>query len=278
MAPHRRSHVIDGGPIHVDVWRHVAIVLCKDGRLHRAEPGSEPRHVVWDMSLDAFRTEAGTVRALHEVRGVDGGALLASDGGVVVVGSGDPVFYAASGHERAYISRVGGSGVGKRRGRSSSRVDAERVALGERRLRRCSTSVRGKARSGASADQSQRESATKAPRLIHEGSGAVPFGGAGDVSASPLGQRAYASWCSSIERAGRRVRHVVPRRLAPRKARENRPRAPLRAPHVQRDREPQGRRVRSQARGERRRVERGDVARLDVLLRERCRRIASASR
>ncbi len=108
--------VIDGGPIHVDVWRHVAIVLCKDGRLHRAEPGAEPRNVVWDMSLDAFRTEAGTVRALHEVRGVDGGALLASDGGVVVVGSGDPVFYSApSGGpaDRAYLSRVGGSGASK---------------------------------------------------------------------------------------------------------------------------------------------------------------------
>lgn len=110
------SDVIDGGPIHVDVWRHVAIVLCKDGTLHRAEPGAEPRNVVWDMSLDAFRTEAGTIRALHEVRGTDGGAILASDGGVVVVGSGDPVFYAApsaGATERAYISRVGGAGVGK---------------------------------------------------------------------------------------------------------------------------------------------------------------------
>jgi hypothetical protein len=46
------------------------------------------------------------------VRGVDGGALLASDGGVLVVGSGDPVFYAAPGTtERAHLSRVGGASL-----------------------------------------------------------------------------------------------------------------------------------------------------------------------
>lgn len=105
--------VIEPTPIHLDVWRGVAIVLCKDGRLFRAEPGGQPRPVVWDTTHDAFRTEAGTVRTLYEVRGVDGGALLASDGGVLVVGSGDPVFYAAPGStERAHLSRVGGTGLG----------------------------------------------------------------------------------------------------------------------------------------------------------------------
>jgi len=110
--PIEEGDVIDGSPIHLDVWRGVAIVLCKDGSLHRAEPGGQPRPVVWDMAHDAFRTEAGTVRSFYEVRGVDGGALLASDGGVLVVGSGDPVFYAAPlTTERAYLSRVGGAGV-----------------------------------------------------------------------------------------------------------------------------------------------------------------------
>jgi hypothetical protein len=104
--------VIDGSPIHLDVWRGVAIILCKDGSLHRAESGGQPRPVVWDVGHDAFRTEAGTVRSFYEVRGVDGGALLASDGGVLVVGSGDPVFYAATGStDRTYLSRVGGAGV-----------------------------------------------------------------------------------------------------------------------------------------------------------------------
>ncbi len=106
--------VIDGTPLHVDVWRSVAIVLGKDGRLHRAEPGAAPRNVPWDMSHDAFRTEASTARPLHEVRGVDGGAILSSDGGAVIVGRGDPVFYAApvsssprASTEHTYLSRVG---------------------------------------------------------------------------------------------------------------------------------------------------------------------------
>lgn len=107
------SDVIEGSPLFVDVWRQVAIVLGKDGRLHRAEPNASPRAVLWDLAQDAFRTEVGATRPLHEVRGVDGGALLGSDGGVVVVGSGDPVFYAAPGATDAvHLSRVGGSGLG----------------------------------------------------------------------------------------------------------------------------------------------------------------------
>ncbi len=65
------------------------------------------------MTQAALRTEASTPRPLHEIRGVDGGALMASDGGVVVVGSGDPVFYAAHGSlDRTYSSRIGGTGLG----------------------------------------------------------------------------------------------------------------------------------------------------------------------
>ena len=45
------------------------------------------------------------------IKGIDGGALVASDGGVVVVGSGDPVFYEArlegKGAEPTRLSRVG---------------------------------------------------------------------------------------------------------------------------------------------------------------------------
>ena len=109
------ADVIEGSPIFVDVWRQVAIVLGKDGRLHRAEPNAAPRPVMWDLSQDAFRAETGGTRPLHEVRGVDGGALLASDGGVVVVGSGDPVFYAAPGATDAvHLARVGGPASGGR--------------------------------------------------------------------------------------------------------------------------------------------------------------------
>jgi hypothetical protein len=111
--PIEETDVIDGGPIHLDVWRQVAVVLGKDGRIHRVERGAPPRPVVWDTVQDAFHTQTGTPRPLHQICGVDGGAMLATDGGAVVVGSGDPVFYSAPGRtDRAYISRVGAGGVG----------------------------------------------------------------------------------------------------------------------------------------------------------------------
>jgi hypothetical protein len=110
--PLEETDVIDGTPVDVDVWRQIAIVLGKDARLHRVEPGLPPRAVGWEMTQDAFHTEVGIARPLHQVRGIDGGALLASDGGVIVVGSGDPVFYASpEGSSRAYLARVG-AGIG----------------------------------------------------------------------------------------------------------------------------------------------------------------------
>ena len=50
----------------------------------------------------------GARRPLHAVRGFDGGALLASDGGVIVVGAKEPVFHAAPDPTSpARLARVG---------------------------------------------------------------------------------------------------------------------------------------------------------------------------
>ena len=50
-------------------------------------------------------------RATHQVRGYDGGAVLASDGGIIVVGSGEPAFYTAKGsRDAAKLARVGAAG------------------------------------------------------------------------------------------------------------------------------------------------------------------------
>ena len=47
-------------------------------------------------------------RATLAIRGVDGGALVASEGGVIVVGSGEPVFHSAGEtREETRIARVG---------------------------------------------------------------------------------------------------------------------------------------------------------------------------
>ena len=81
----------------------------------------------------------------------------------------------------------------------------------------------------------------------------------------PSRQRPHAPRPRGHERARRQLLHLVQRRLAPRAAGQDGARAPLRAPDVQRDRDAQGGRVRPQARGERRRVERRDLGRLDLL-------------
>jgi hypothetical protein len=109
--PIHESHVIDANLADLDVWRGIAVVLARDGRIWRIEDSGPPRAVVWDSGQDAFLNEAGGRRATHGVRAFDGGALLASDGGVIAVGAKQPVFHSAGQtREPARLSRVGGAG------------------------------------------------------------------------------------------------------------------------------------------------------------------------
>ncbi len=102
------SHVIDGQLVDLDVWRGVGIVLSRSGDVWRVDDGP-PRPVIWDKRQPAFIGDSGAARATYAVRGFDGGALLASDDGIIAVGAGDPVFhFAADSHEPARLSRVGG--------------------------------------------------------------------------------------------------------------------------------------------------------------------------
>jgi hypothetical protein len=106
--PIPESHVIEGQLVDLDVWRGVGIVLARSGEVWRVDDGP-PRPVIWDTRQAAFISDSGAARATYAVRGFDGGALLASDGGIIAVGSGEPVFHAAaSSHEPARLSRVGG--------------------------------------------------------------------------------------------------------------------------------------------------------------------------
>ncbi len=102
------DEVMEGELCDLDVWRGVGIVLARSGDVWRIEEGGKPRPVLWDNSQQAFIAENGSARQTYAVRGFDGGALLASDGGVISVGAGDPVFHAALGTmEPARLSRVG---------------------------------------------------------------------------------------------------------------------------------------------------------------------------
>jgi hypothetical protein len=118
--PIAESHVIEGQLVDLDVWRGIGIVLARSGEVWRVDEGS-PRPVIWDTHQAAFVSDTGAPRATYAVRGFDGGALLASDTGIIAVGSGDPVFHAAGpAHEPARLARVGSDGG------SAAKSDADR--------------------------------------------------------------------------------------------------------------------------------------------------------
>lgn len=106
--PIGKDDVLEGLPVDLDFWRRTTVVLGRDSRIFRIEEG-KPRPVLWDMEHEAFHEGSGAPRPLRGIKGIDGGALVASDGGVIVVGSGDPVFYEApQTSEPTRLSRVGG--------------------------------------------------------------------------------------------------------------------------------------------------------------------------
>ena len=103
-----------------------ALVLDRKGDIHRVESGAH-RKVPLQSRAPAFVTEAGVSRPFYAVRGFDGGTLIASDGGVVVAGSGEPVFHAAkNSRDHARLSRVGGRQL--QLATKVSRTDADDIA------------------------------------------------------------------------------------------------------------------------------------------------------
>ena len=94
----RRSRRLAGG---------VGIVLGRNGEVWRAEENAAPRPVIWDTSHQAFMGETGARRATHAVRAYDGGAVVASDGGVIVVGQSEPLYFSSGiANEAASASRA----------------------------------------------------------------------------------------------------------------------------------------------------------------------------
>jgi hypothetical protein len=96
--PIGEDQVIDATLADLDWWRGTSYVLDRDGGVWKVDDGP-PRPVHYPTQHQAFLAEGGTPRPLHGVRAHDGGLLLASDGGVVALGAGDPVFHAVhAGH------------------------------------------------------------------------------------------------------------------------------------------------------------------------------------
>jgi hypothetical protein len=115
-VPIEDHHVIDGDLTDLDVWRGVPLVLSASGEAFRVEHGA-PEALSWDRGEPAFSNDEGEPRPRRGVRGYDGGALIASDGGVLVVGDGEPTFHGVRGAtEPARLARVGGDGSAGARG------------------------------------------------------------------------------------------------------------------------------------------------------------------
>lgn len=114
--PISEQQVVHEAIIDMDVWRDVAVLLTRTGQIWRMEMGhgqsgwsqARPRKVLWDRRQDAFVGDGGAPRVLHSLKGFDGGAILACDGGVITVGNKEPLFHAAPDPTApARLARVG---------------------------------------------------------------------------------------------------------------------------------------------------------------------------
>ncbi len=107
--PINENQVIDAGLTDLDLWRNTAYVLDRDGGVWKMDGSSPPRPLALPMQHQACRAENGAPRPLHAIRAYDGGLLLASTGGVISVGDGDPLFHAIpNGRDVTRLVRVGG--------------------------------------------------------------------------------------------------------------------------------------------------------------------------
>lgn len=105
------NQVIDGSLTDMDVWRGTAYVLDREGGVWTMDQNGPPRPVGFLNYHQAYLTEAGTPRPFHGIRAYDGGMLLGSDGGVIAVGHGEPLFHAVpNGREPVRLARVGSGG------------------------------------------------------------------------------------------------------------------------------------------------------------------------
>lgn len=108
--PIDEDQLIEAPLLDLDVWQGMSLILTRDGRVFSFDDAGAPAPIPWNRRADAFNFEGDVPRPIYGIRGFDGGTLLGTDGGVVVIGSGEPLFYAAAvQNQTARLARVGGT-------------------------------------------------------------------------------------------------------------------------------------------------------------------------
>ncbi len=105
--PIAEEHVIEGLLADLDFWQSASLVLGRTGEGWRVPNDGAPRPFAWDKTQQAFLGDTGLERPTYAVRGYDEGTIVASDGGVIVLGDQDPIFYSAGLRGPARLARVG---------------------------------------------------------------------------------------------------------------------------------------------------------------------------
>jgi hypothetical protein len=123
--PITENQVIDANLVDLDIWRGTAYVLDRHGGVWKVEGSAPPRPLSLPTYQQAFVTEAGMPRPLLGICAYDGGLLLASNGGVIAVGDGEPLFHAVpNGRDPTRLVRIGA-----RSGVDPDKTDGAIVAL-----------------------------------------------------------------------------------------------------------------------------------------------------
>ena len=108
--PITAEDVVEGPLVDFDVWRSTGVVLDRDEGAFRIGDGP-PRRLPWNLDCEAFRGEDGRRRPMYGLCLQDDGALVASDGGVLVIERNEPTFHTAVGASAAaHLARLGASG------------------------------------------------------------------------------------------------------------------------------------------------------------------------
>ncbi len=108
------ERLIKGNLRDLDLWDDTAYVLARDGTIYKCE-NSVPAVYNANRRHNAYMNDDARERNLHAIRIHEGGMVLATDGGAIVVSEEAPVYYSARSTPKkpARVARVGDAHSGQ---------------------------------------------------------------------------------------------------------------------------------------------------------------------